>query len=383
MISFFNISEYSMIKDVFDFEKITYKIDESATLYELCLHSNNIQVDPKILEKVDWNHIKKNNKKLIITHRSVYHLDVFKESLKYYINKYDCKKNVYWYTFNPYEVNDKDINTAFLDPLNHVNLEMDLLAKERNEKVGGCSFKKITDFPFRTFDNADKYFISTNKRHASFRVLSNHLLNKKNLIEKGYYSFYPKQDEVFDDEIEKEWINYFENNKEVLKKHNISIKDLQKDVKKNHILDPEAVRGLWLQLTSIQTFYEKSLIAHVTESLANDSEMYITEKTYIPLLMGRPFLIIGNRHILRFLKQYYGFKTFSKLFDESYDDEVCEIKKTIKITEELDKFCSLPLTKAKEKVESINDVLEHNRHVCEKQDRIFLFKKTLKKVIEA
>lgn len=384
MINFFCITKESMIRDICDFVDIEYNETESAVLYELFLYvKNDEQSTVDILEQVDWKFIKENNKKLIITHRVVYHLKFFKEAILDYIKRYDCKDNVLWYSFNPYEANDKDVNVIFFDPINHVNFEMDLLAKERNDKVGGiCKFKKITDFTFKTFEKSDKYFISTNKRHASYRVLSNHLLNRKDLINKGYYSFYPRQKEWYDDEVEKEWLDYFSENKEVLERNNITIEQVQEDVSKNYILDSEAIKGLWLQLESIESFYEKSLIAHVTESIANDSEMYITEKTYIPILTGRPFLVIGNKHLLRFLKNYYGFKTFDKIFDESYDNETCQITKTIKVTDELEKFCSLPLSKAKEKVESIKHILEHNRKICDNMDRTLLFKKTLTKIIE-
>lgn len=379
MINFFCITKESMIRDICDFNDIEYKETESAVLYELFLYvQNGKQATSDILEQVDWKFIKDNNKKLIITHRVIYHLQFFKEAILDYINRYNCKDNVIWYSFNPYEANDKDINVTFFDPISHVSFEDDLLMKEERNV---CKFKKVTDFTFKTFEKSDKYFISTNKRHASHRVLSNHLLNKKNLIKKGYYSFYPKHNKWFGDEIEKEWLDYFGENKKILERNNITIKQLQEDASKSYILDPEAVK-LRTQLESIEPFYEKALIAHVTETTANDCEMYITEKTYIPILMGRPFLVIGNKHQLRFLKNYYGFKTFNKIFDESYDDEPCQIAKTIKVTEELDKFCSLPFAKAREKVESIRDVLEHNRKICDSMNRADLFEKTLTKIIE-
>ena len=377
MINFFCITKESMIRDICDFDDIEYKETESAVLYELFLYvQNGNQATLDILDQVDWKFIKDNNKKLIITHRIIYHLEFFKEALLEYLNRYDCKDNVFWYSFNPYEANDKDINVTFFDPINHVSFEDDLLIKE---EVGNVyKFKTVTDFSFKTFENSDKYFISTNKRHNSYRVLSNHLLNKKDLIKKGYYSFYPQKD--LHNEAEKEWLDYFNENKKILERNNITIKQIQEDVSKSYILDPDA--NVPMDHESIEPFYEKALIAHVTETTANDCEMYITEKTYIPILMGRPFLVIGNKHQLRFLKNYYGFKTFNKIFDESYDDEPCQIAKTIKVTEELDKFCSLPFAKAREKVESIKDVLEHNRKICDSMNRADLFEKTLTKIIE-
>ena len=120
MINFFCITKESMIRDICDFDDIEYKETESAVLYELFLYvQNGNQATLDILDQVDWKFIKDNNKKLIITHRIIYHLEFFKEALLEYLNRYDCKDNVFWYSFNPYEANDKDINVTFFDPINH------------------------------------------------------------------------------------------------------------------------------------------------------------------------------------------------------------------------------------------------------------------------
>ena len=47
--------------------------------------------------------------------------------------------------------------------------------------------------------------------------------------------------------------------------------------------------------------------------------MFITEKTFKPIIANQVFIIIGPRGILKKLRSL-GFKTFDKFFDESYDD---------------------------------------------------------------
>jgi hypothetical protein len=47
--------------------------------------------------------------------------------------------------------------------------------------------------------------------------------------------------------------------------------------------------------------------------------IFITEKTFKPIMYGHPFILYGNTHSLKSLKDW-GFETYDNWFDESYDD---------------------------------------------------------------
>ena len=64
-----------------------------------------------------------------------------------------------------------------------------------------------------------------------------------------------------------------------------------------------------------------SFVNIVTETLFDDQSIFLTEKTYKPIYMCQPFIIFGNPHSLKKLKEL-GYKTFDKWWDESYDDEM-------------------------------------------------------------
>lgn len=69
--------------------------------------------------------------------------------------------------------------------------------------------------------------------------------------------------------------------------------------------------------------YNNYLINLVTETFYTNhwnyySEMFITEKTFKPILSNQIFIIIGPRGILKKLQEF-GFRTFGEFFDESYD----------------------------------------------------------------
>ncbi len=57
----------------------------------------------------------------------------------------------------------------------------------------------------------------------------------------------------------------------------------------------------------------------VTETVYDDTRIHITEKTFKPIVLQQPFLIVGNRGALKYLRDY-GFRTFGDLWDEGYDD---------------------------------------------------------------
>jgi len=65
--------------------------------------------------------------------------------------------------------------------------------------------------------------------------------------------------------------------------------------------------------------YENTYFSIVTETLFDDDEWFVSEKTFKPIIQLHPFVIVGSPHTLKYLKSY-GFKTFDKWWDESYDE---------------------------------------------------------------
>jgi hypothetical protein len=57
----------------------------------------------------------------------------------------------------------------------------------------------------------------------------------------------------------------------------------------------------------------------VNETHFRHDALFISEKTWKPLVNGHPFLLVGMPGSLALLRQL-GFRTFSPIIDESYDD---------------------------------------------------------------
>jgi hypothetical protein len=64
--------------------------------------------------------------------------------------------------------------------------------------------------------------------------------------------------------------------------------------------------------------YESTNIEVVLETLFDDSRLHLTEKSLRPIAVGQPFILAGTAGSLEYLRSY-GFKTFSSVWDESYD----------------------------------------------------------------
>jgi hypothetical protein len=102
----------------------------------------------------------------------------------------------------------------------------------------------------------------------------------------------------------------------------------------------------------------ESLLYLVTETVATGRRWHLTEKTFKPIALGMPFILVGTRGSLQYLRSY-GFKTFGDIWDESYDDAADEdrIKKISKLLKDLDR---MPVAEKQTMFESAQHIINHN-----------------------
>jgi len=87
---------------------------------------------------------------------------------------------------------------------------------------------------------------------------------------------------------------------------------------------------------------------------------FVTEKTFTAIANNQMFIIVGHPGSLDLLKSL-GYKTFDSIIDESYDTELNNTKRLFKVTEEIIRFISQPISKIKEDYIHVLDIIEHNR----------------------
>jgi hypothetical protein len=105
--------------------------------------------------------------------------------------------------------------------------------------------------------------------------------------------------------------------------------------------------------------YEKTFLSVVSETLVDEDTLFITEKTWKPIMVGHPFMILGNQGTLKYLKSI-GYKTFGFWINEEYDDISDSSARSIKIVEELEKLSKKSIEELVEIRKEMMEVCKHN-----------------------
>jgi hypothetical protein len=115
------------------------------------------------------------------------------------------------------------------------------------------------------------------------------------------------------------------------------------------------MHSCWLSLFNESA---ESLLYLVTETVAKGNRYHLTEKTFKPIALGMPFIIVGTQGSLEYLRSY-GFRTFGHIWDESYDDAAdnVRIKRIANLLHDLDRLS----TATKQKMfYAAQSVIAHN-----------------------
>jgi hypothetical protein len=116
------------------------------------------------------------------------------------------------------------------------------------------------------------------------------------------------------------------------------------------------MHSCWLSLFDESA---ESLLYVVTETVANGRRQHLTEKTFKPICLNMPFVVVGTSGSLNYLKRY-GFKTFEHLWDESYDTEINDQKRIEKIGQLLKDLDSLSQQEKQNLFRHASDITQHN-----------------------
>lgn len=90
----------------------------------------------------------------------------------------------------------------------------------------------------------------------------------------------------------------------------------------------ELKKGLYVDIKNLQKInthsqfeelFNTSSISIITETETDNRTIFFSEKTFRPITAFHPFFLIGSKNSLKHLRSL-GYKTFSKWWDESYDN---------------------------------------------------------------
>jgi hypothetical protein len=108
------------------------------------------------------------------------------------------------------------------------------------------------------------------------------------------------------------------------------------------------------------TLNQSALWHIVTETVFYYNKLHLTEKIFKPIVSKRPFILVGAPGNLAYLKSY-GFQTFDKWIDESYDAETDNNKRMEMVVEQIKYISSLSMPSLKKMQQEMQEVLLHNK----------------------
>ena len=202
-------------------------------------------------------------------------------------------------------------------------------------------------------------FLSFNRLCIKDRIYR--LLLVSNLIERNIFS---------KGSISLQLINSGENivKKEILdpncrlsKKSKIKVFNNLSKCKKNFVVDKENISGESSAHLGPEeyTLWQSYFLHVVSETVFFDQKLHLTEKIFKPIVSRRPFILLGAYKNLEYLKSY-GFKTFDKWIDESYDNEPDNEKRLMMVCDEVEKIANLSEDKIEEMYWDMQEVLDYN-----------------------
>ena len=250
------------------------------------------------------------------------------EKLYYYANYYNIPADKILIVVNTY--NYVELHTKFLE----------IFPKEKKIKFclhDACFLGKIDDYYGNCFNLnsfVDDNFLNENKPREKKALLLNRrlrlhrlfilsLLLEDGLLDKTLSSFSMDDSLLGYDDLEGPLLQRREQN--IFVKEDYYIDKIVSGFNKlktihTQTLDFDNIDGVLGLGHETKELYEKTYFSIVTETMFLDDFGFVSEKVFKPILHLHPFVVLGSPNTLKHLKSY-GFKTFDRWWDESYDSE--------------------------------------------------------------
>jgi hypothetical protein len=126
------------------------------------------------------------------------------------------------------------------------------------------------------------------------------------------------------------------------------------------IADTPSVNGTYSSNLNLDHLTD-ALFHIVTETVFYQNKLHLTEKTFKPIVAQRPFILAAAPGNLAYLRSY-GFKTFDRWIDESYDQETDNYLRIEMITQEIARLCQMSKSELDDMYLDMQDTLTYNYH---------------------
>lgn len=106
--------------------------------------------------------------------------------------------------------------------------------------------------------------------------------------------------------------------------------------------------------------YQSTQVEVVLETLFDDDRLHLTEKILRPIACAQPFVLVATHGSLKYL-QDYGFKTYSTIWDESYDQIQDPYQRLQAIVDTMKEIANWDSDTRVQKLAQAGDIAEYNK----------------------
>ena len=202
-----------------------------------------------------------------------------------------------------------------------------------------------------SFNRFDKVFICYNHLTSKYRSYRLHLVSsllEQDLVKSGSVSLFHEG-----------WQKTIEDpNNPLDNRARVKIYKQLRNISDPLIIDTATPDGTLSASVNFDSL-TSALFHVVTETVYFQDKLHLTEKVFKPIVARRPFFLVSTPGSLAYLKRY-GFRTFDRWIDESYDQEQDHYVRIEKITFELAKLCAMSPAVLRQMHLEMQEVLEYN-----------------------
>jgi hypothetical protein len=202
-----------------------------------------------------------------------------------------------------------------------------------------------------SFNRFDKVFICYNHLTSKYRSYRLHLVSsllEQDLVKSGSVSLFHEG-----------WQKTIEDpNNPLDNRARVKIYKQLRNISDPLIIDTATPDGTLSASVNFDSL-TSALFHVVTETVYFQDKLHLTEKVFKPIVARRPFFLVSTPGSLAYLKRY-GFRTFDRWIDESYDQEQDHYVRIEKITFELAKLCAMSPAVLRQMHSEMQEVLEYN-----------------------
>ena len=130
------------------------------------------------------------------------------------------------------------------------------------------------------------------------------------------------------------------------------------------VLEPNFSRKIQDDNNLTPYHFNTSMVSLITETFFYRKEIHITEKTVKPLHLRHPFILLASSGTLEYLRKL-GFKTFSKFWNEKYDQELDDNKRMQMVLNLAMELHNWSTNQKQDFRHAVLDILTHNQQLAQ------------------